>query len=252
MKKIRFRRSAVSNGVKELNQELKNRGLNSRLIRLDSSSYRQNREDVVINWGTTGHDGLNRPYAIRSASNKLEALYILSRENLPIPDFATDREEPINWLAEGSSVVCRTLLRASSGDGIVIATTPEEIVDAGLYTRYIKKKEEYRVHVFKGEVIDIQRKARRLDISDDLVNWQVRSHANGFIFAREGVELPESAQALAIDAVRALGLDFGAVDLVYNENRNQYYVLEVNTAPGLEGQTVVKYADAIQKLAREV
>jgi D-alanine-D-alanine ligase-like ATP-grasp enzyme len=37
-------------------------------------------------------------------------------------------------------------------------------------------------------------------------------------------------------------LDFGAVDIIYNAKRNECYVLEVNTAPGLEGTTVEKYA----------
>jgi len=52
---------------------------------------------------------------------------------------------------------------------------------------------------------------------------------------------------VALAAVSALGLDFGAVDIIYNEHENQYYVLEVNTAPGLEGTTVEKYAEAFAK-----
>lgn len=250
MRKIRFRRSAVSEGVKNLAIELRSRGLNSRLIRLDSSSYRQNRHDLVINWGTTGQDGLNNPLAVERATDKRLTLHALSNAGIACPDYSTDREEAVNWLEEGSGVVCRTLARASAGKGIVIAGSQEELVDAPLYTRYIKKVEEYRVHVFNGRVIDVQRKARSTDVPDEQVNWQVRTHANGFIFAREGVELPVEAQALCIDAVAALGLDFGAVDIVYNAKKNQYYVLEINTAPGLEGQTLISYADAIQELAR--
>jgi glutathione synthase/RimK-type ligase-like ATP-grasp enzyme len=252
MRKIRFRRAAASAGASALSEELRNRGLNARLIRLDSSSYRQSREDLVINWGTTGLDGLNSPRAVARASNKLDTLMVISHAGLPCPDFVTEQGLVQPWFDEGSSAVCRTLLRGSGGDGIVIANTADELVPANLYTRYIKKKEEYRVHVFAGKVIDVQRKARNRDISDELVNWQVRSHENGFIFAREGVELPDAALALALDAVAALQLDFGAVDLVFNEKLNQYYVLEINSAPGLEGETVLKYADAIQQLSREV
>ena len=53
---------------------------------------------------------------------------------------------------------------------------------------------------------------------------------------------------IAVNAVKALGLDFGAVDIIYNEKENQYYVLEVNTAPGLEGTTLIKYAERFSKL----
>lgn len=49
----------------------------------------------------------------------------------------------------------------------------------------------------------------------------------------------------AIKAVNALGLDFGAVDIVTEKNTGIPYVLEVNTAPGNEGTTTQKYVDSI-------
>jgi D-alanine-D-alanine ligase-like ATP-grasp enzyme len=49
----------------------------------------------------------------------------------------------------------------------------------------------------------------------------------------------------------ALGLDFGAADVLFNARRNQAYVLEVNTAPGLEGQTVNDYAEAFKEMIRD-
>jgi D-alanine-D-alanine ligase-like ATP-grasp enzyme len=42
-------------------------------------------------------------------------------------------------------------------------------------------------------------------------------------------------------------LDFGAVDVIWNEKQQRAYVLEVNTAPGLEGQTVDDYARGIKE-----
>jgi D-alanine-D-alanine ligase-like ATP-grasp enzyme len=35
------------------------------------------------------------------------------------------------------------------------------------------------------------------------------------------------------------------VDLVYNEKRNQCYVLEVNSRPGLSGTTLDNYCEAL-------
>jgi D-alanine-D-alanine ligase-like ATP-grasp enzyme len=43
-------------------------------------------------------------------------------------------------------------------------------------------------------------------------------------------------------------LDFGAVDVIYNRAQDKAYVLEVNTAPGLEGSTLDNYVEAIQKV----
>lgn len=131
------------------------------------------------------------------------------------------------------------------------STDSLEEVNAPLYVKYIKKTQEYRIHVFNGSVIDVQRKMRRTDTPDAEVNWQVRNHCNGFIFGREGVELPDVALNMSKDSVSALGLDFGAVDLIYNAHEDKYYVLEVNTACGLTGTTLEVYTNALQEYLNE-
>jgi glutathione synthase/RimK-type ligase-like ATP-grasp enzyme len=45
-------------------------------------------------------------------------------------------------------------------------------------------------------------------------------------------------------AVQALGLDFGAADVGFNNNKASVY--EVNTACGLMGKTLEAYAEAIR------
>lgn len=81
------------------------------------------------------------------------------------------------------------------------------------------------------------------------MDYQVRNHANGWIYARDAIDEPN---AMVLEqaklAITALGLDFGAVDIIWNQHRQMAYVLEVNTAPGLEGTTLIKYADAISTL----
>lgn len=51
---------------------------------------------------------------------------------------------------------------------------------------------------------------------------------------------------LAIAAVKALNLDFGAVDCCIDVNNNPY-IFEVNTGPGLEGTSFEKYVEAFKK-----
>jgi D-alanine-D-alanine ligase-like ATP-grasp enzyme len=148
---------------------------------------------------------------------------------------------------EGATVFCRTLTRAHSGRGIHIATAPEQIVDAPLYTKYIKKQKEFRVHVFKNKVIDLQEKRRSTDSPDS--SFLIRNHANGFVFCRDDIVEPAPLRITAILAVKALGLDFGAVDVIYNHHYEACYVLEVNTAPGLEGTTLESYSKAFIKEA---
>lgn len=248
--RIRFKRNKISEGVAALSTELATRGHNSKLLRINNSRYRQRSSDLLINWGATEGTGLNRHAYL--AVDKLQAFNCMGYAGVNTPDYTDSMEEALGWIDGGNTVVCRTLSRGSSGDGIVLASSVSDLVQAPLYTKYIKKKHEYRVHVFNEEVIDVARKARRHSVDDEDVNWQIRTHENGFVYSREGLAVVSPRLAsLAVLAVDALHLDFGAVDIIYNEHAGEYYVLEVNTACGMEGTTVQRYADAIEQYIEE-
>ena len=97
------------------------------------------------------------------------------------------------------------------------------------------------------EVISLQRKARRLDHPNP--NWEVRNHSNGFVYVRNDVNPPPCVTEAALAVFGQTGLDFGAVDVIYNAYHDRAYVLEINTAPGLEGQTVLDYANYFRSAA---
>jgi glutathione synthase/RimK-type ligase-like ATP-grasp enzyme len=160
-----------------------------------------------------------------------------------IPEYWTDKE---SIPSEAYPVLCRTILTGHSGAGIHWADTPDDLVDAPLYVKYVKKSEEYRVHVSADGVFLIQRKARRLD--HDNPDWRIRNHQNGFIYQRDNVECPGCVVTSAEAAFKATGLDFGAIDVIYNKTKDKAYVLEINTAPGLAGSTVTDYADIIKEM----
>lgn len=226
-------------------------------------TFKHTADHLVVNWGSSNSDlvnskveltlpslncGSNQEGTLNTAiaGNKLEAFNVW-KNTMPndIPEFTTSREDAEGWVQKGV-VVCRLLLRGSGGRGIVVVPKGGQLPpNCPLFVKYIKKQEEYRVHVFCGEIIDVQRKMRKTDVPDEEVNWQIRNHCNGFIFGREGVSLPDNALDIAKRAVAALHLDFGAVDLIYNAKADKYTLLEVNTAPGLEGTTLEKYQQAI-------
>ena len=167
-----------------------------------------------------------------------------------VPQYTTEKDIVVDWLLDGSEVVARTVLNGNSGEGIVLLQPGDDIVDAPLYVKYIPKKQEYRVHVFKGECVDVQRKARRRDVEDDKINWKIRNHDNGFIFARgENLgDVPEDVIKQAVDCVNGCGLDFGAVDVIYNDKMQKAFVLEVNSAPGLTGATLDGYVERFKEM----
>lgn len=160
------------------------------------------------------------------------------------PEFTKDFHIAMQWLGMGHTVVERHILNGNSGAGIRLVEpgVGDDISHCPLYVKYVPKKQEYRVHVCGGQAVDIQRKARRKDVEDDAINWKIRNHDNGFIFARnEDGFVPPDVIEQAVKAVNILGLAFGAVDVIFNDKEQQAYVLEVNTAPGMSGTTLEGY-----------
>lgn len=186
------------------------------------------------------------PYAI----NKLRAFKKFREAAVPTPDWTSSFSKAEEWITAGDVVFCRTKLSSMEGRGIVVAKKKSELVEAKLYTKLFPKDKEYRVHVFKGEVIDyVQKKLRNDAVDKPGRSRYIRNTENGWIFARQGVEISSAIRETAIKAVQALELDFGAVDLAVSKNNN-IVVFEVNTAPGLEGTTISRYAEAITKYSQ--
>lgn len=183
-------------------------------------------------------------FKLREGTDKLTQFQRFQANDVSCPEFTTDVGVARGWASADRPVVCRTLLRSSEGRGIVVADSADTVVPAPLYTKYVKKKKEFRVHVFNGKVIDVQEKRKRKDGQDN-ANHRVRNLANGYVFCRGGIVEPDGLRELATKATAALGYSLGAVDIAFNERSNLCYVLEVNATPGMEGSTLNSYANAI-------
>lgn len=244
-----------SKSVKNLKE-----GAGYKIIRREGSKYKGGSHKVVLNWGNRTlpeevlkSEVLNFPPAVALASDKL-AFFNAAHETVQVPSFTTDKGLAHQWMADsGGTIVVRETLSGHSGEGIVLIDSENEWEEydhsrAKMYVEYIPKKEEYRVHVMGGQVIDVQRKARRNDFPNNAVNWKIRNHSNGFVFAREGVSPDKDVLDQSLKAIDATGLDFGAVDVIWNAHRGKAYVLEINTAPGLEGSTVLNYIKGLDEM----
>lgn len=222
--------------------------LGGRVLRLQGSTYRLRPQDTIINWGSSGNIPyirvLNSAIAVTNASNKRTAFEVMRYNGVQVPEFWTNREDIPD---AAFPIVCRTILNGHSGAGIVIANNVGELVNAPLYVKYVKKLHEFRIHVGRGgTIICEQRKA--IPNGTTPTNTLVRNHDNGYIYVREGFVTPHQVTEQAQAAIESLGLDFGAVDVIWNQHYQQAYVLEVNTAPGLEGSTVTDYANYFRGL----
>jgi glutathione synthase/RimK-type ligase-like ATP-grasp enzyme len=243
-----------SKSAKLLQEKIKDAGIRCIRIRNDGR-YRYRDSDVRINWGNSSLPSvevgqeINPPSAVAQACNKATALTLLNEAGVKTPSFWIP-EAPDDYPEGRYPLVARTLLRASSGRGCHVVDNDQErdaIRSVKLWTKYIKKTYEIRVHVWGGEVLRSVRKMRRRD--QDHADSRVWNHSNGYVFVPHNHLIPqdilESGELLAKSAVQALNLDFGAVDLVYNRHYDNWYVLEVNTAVGLDNMTASIYANNI-------
>ncbi len=219
--------------------------------------YKYFRNHIIVNWGnshipkwwTPNTKCLNHPDMVRRATNKLRTFTQLKAGGVSIPDYTNKAAEAVEWLKTGGVVVCRTTLSGHSGQGIVIAQKEGEMVPAPLYTKHVRHKREFRVHVFNTTIIDaVEKRKSHEGVKDTFV----RSHDNGYVFCRENVVVPEAVKNEALQAIRVLGLFFGAVDIAYREKEKKAFVLEINTAPGIEGQTVDNYYRAFMEYQNAV
>jgi len=217
-------------------------------INMNASTYNPKSHHTVINWGSHRVfpyvQYVNHPEKVQVAANKLSSMRAFKQKHVSTVEWTTNAIEANQWVNEGHVVFARTLLNSSEGKGIVVVNQGS-VPDAPLYTKYKKKKKEFRVHVFDGTVISVQEKRKRKDYNGT-TNAQIRSYRHGWVFCRENVVEPADLRSVAQQAIKALGLHFGAVDIIWNALDNVSYVLEVNTAPGVEGSSTDIYAQTIK------
>jgi len=228
------------------------------VITSQSPSNAVDEAEVVLNYGRSSHAPwmrddvriINRPEAVAVASNKLLTLLALEDKGVPHVEFTTEPLIAETWVLDGHRVFCRTILRGKKGNGIVIARNVDELVDAPLYTKDYPKDREFRVHVFNNEVIDyVQKKRRNNALHAGAVNEDIRNHGRGWIFAHNNIYRSKLVRNVGLSAVSAVGLDFGAVDILATVVGNKVVeavVCEVNSAPGMSSPTTFNaYVNAL-------
>lgn len=206
----------------------------------------------IVNYGYNGdHDGLPTLNAHAGAQNKYLELVKLDAAGvitIPFSENASDLDVPIFG---------RKLHHTRGTDIQVYRVKPlkgaKKVSD--YYTQLIPKASEYRIWVYRDKVLATYEKvltyANKLGLRGR--NKEVWNWANGYAYNFVAPELaPVKGKQLALDAVKALGLDFGAVDLLRGKD-GHFYALEVNTAPGTQGQPrqgISSLVNCIEKWAK--
>lgn len=195
--------------------------------------------DVLIRWGAPAKVSkkptkvLNRADAIQAASNKRQALETMRAAGIRVPEIFKGTENSLPFPLLG-----RKDHHVGANDIVLCMQTRdiERAKKAGCthFSRYIPTKAEYRVHVFGDQIIKVSQKI--LTNPEQALQPWIRNLGAGYTFRQSEDRLSGAARGMATDAVHALGLTFGAVDLILGDDGHAY-VLEVNTAPGLQTDT---------------
>lgn len=209
-----------------------------------------------INWGRRRSTSARLNVDITAACNKRRARELFDEYGVPSPAVYDAQEaysivtrETPNEALHGMVLIGRPDFH-TRGRGFWRVETLDDLNRAVAGTRrkqpathfmqFVDAPKEFRVHVFKGKSIRISQKAFNEDRSD-------------YTTARPEEGSPRKRlRKAAREAVAAVGLDFGAVDLLASEDQRRCWVLEVNAAPGLGGSMPRLYADTFINHFEEV
>lgn len=176
--------------------------------------------------------------------NGLLQLQRFANAGLNAPETTIELNVAVGWLRDGHDVWGRKLYH-THGKDIVGFRHPQwherefwvKVVPNVLY--------EWRLHVFLGRCIA---RGIKWQTSPPWRKLAVRNRSNGWTM-RHDIKPPDGLRDVAKKAVAAVGYDFGAVDLLVQDDGTQW-VLEVNKAPGMDDYTANAYAKAIVAWAK--
>lgn len=158
---------------------------------------------------------------------------------------------------------------------------------AQYFQNYIDIKDEYRLHIFDGKPIYAVKKVKRNNMEEAFINQHaekiqnvankndkkldkdtmsyvlgrlakenknadmiVRSNNKGWKFSHiKGVD--KDMESLAIKALKAVNLDFGAVDCCMDAN-SKPWIIEINSGPGLQGSTLKTWVEVFSAKLKDI
>lgn len=196
---------------------------------------------------------INTIEAINNARNKFSSLGLIQEGGCRVPKSTSNKPE----IANGSTDVWfgRTFYHHKGLD-IKVCRNNRDIqnaIDEGseYFVKYIPIGKEYRYHVFGDKILQACLKFKEagnggIGGTEDII----RNLNTGWKFTE--IEPQPKASEYAIKACRALGLHFGAVDIIEEQGHTKLYVLEVNTAPGLDNKRLEAYTTAFKEYIETV
>ncbi len=180
---------------------------------------------------------INSYEAFELTEDKFQTTFTLKLNNIPTTDFRLCHRDDEKYLREFIKEWKRMVYKPVDGWGGIGLTKIENeatldvlmpfLNQADLRFLYLEKfidydNTDFRVDIVDGEFIACYgRKARKGD-------WKTNITSGGSVFLREA---DEKLVELAIKAAKVTGVDIAGIDIIYDREREEYVVLEVNGIP---------------------
>lgn len=210
--------------------------------------------DVLVRFGST----LTIPFtpaweinprkALKAKSRRLDEMKLLIQHGIPTPPILALPGEDV----EGPAVI-RSTEATFGGESIEVlqAGATRQLGPDEMAVGLIDKVMQYRVHVCGP-----RRRIRELTPENpDATKQFIWNHKAGFTFNIDKTRTQDERSKLfnlGGEAVDALGLHFGAVDILMTADK-EFYVCEVNSAPGQASESTREwYAEHLKQYIKEI
>jgi len=180
---------------------------------------------------------INSYEAFRLTEDKFQTAFVLAQHNIPTPEFYLCHRDDSKSLEKIMKKWKRMVYKPTDGWGGVGLTKVEDnhqldmllpfLNQMDLRFFYVEKfvkydNTDFRVDIVDGEFVGCYgRKAGKKD-------WRTNVTSGGSVFLREPTD---EVIELAKKAAKVCGTDIAGVDIIYDLEREEYVVLEVNGIP---------------------
>lgn len=206
---------------------------------------------------------LNTPDAIKNSANKLLMKQCFKEAGVKTADWAKQNEE-----IEFEYPIVAKHIKGSRNRGNTKIDNSEQFdawiigkdLNNYIFEKFYNYSREYRLHVSEDGCFYTCRKMLKSDTPADKRWFRNDSNSVWIVEENEQFDKPVNWDEVieeSVKALKAVGLDFGAVDLRIQSAKNKdgkalekpdFIVIEINSAPSFGEKTLEHYTELIPKL----
>ena len=210
---------------------------------------------IIIRWGnaiqidTPGSIIYNEAKAIALASNKKRSREVFIENEISTPRPVTPNSTSISY-----PIIARPSTHAKGRNFVVLNNLSEFTRHYNInepqgwyYSEFVDKVREFRIHCAHGKILNYLEKPNP---KNGNIAWNIAQNGEAFTNVKWS-DYNYNVASEALKAIKALGLDFGGVDVML-DNEGKAWVLEVNTAATLSSAeySMERYAKYFEWLFR--